>query len=193
MNEETSSAKVMSTSERSRVKAILIDVVLVFLGLALGIAGAYYFERSHDEDTNTETTGSTESESVTYKDASWPFSFEYPGYVKLSVDNKSDNESGSVNFLASKPAVVIKSSKDATKLSEYLYLDQKSSGTAKLGQEDAVIFKFPGGYCDGPGCSDSFVTYSARHGEKIYNVSFFGNDSIEPEEQKVLDTFEFVD
>jgi hypothetical protein len=88
--------------------------------------------------------------------------------------------------------VVLKDGKSRT-LDKYFYLDFLPSATSTLGTEDALVFKAPKGYCDGPGCGDSFVAYSAKHNDDFYNLVFYGDTELNQIEQAILSSFKFIE
>ncbi|NOQ68389.1 hypothetical protein GQ568_03030, partial [Patescibacteria group bacterium] len=64
-------------------------------------------------------------------------------------------------------------------LDEYHFLDFPVSSKSILGGKEALIFKAPYGYCDGPGCGAPFIAYSAKNSDDFYNLVFYGDSDLD--------------
>jgi hypothetical protein len=140
-----------------------------------------------------ESSGDEETEDLeTYENKELGFT------LKMSTDTKVDKElndennrlvvfkSGKENF-----EVRVKEGKD-TSLDKYFYLDFPVASKSTLGGEEAVVSEAPNGYCDGPGCGDPFVVYSAKKGDDFYSIVFYGDAELSDAEKSILSSFEFL-
>ncbi len=78
-------------------------------------------------------------------------------------------------------------------LKDYVYLETPIPTTKGiLGGQAAIITHAPNGYCDGPGCTDPFIAYSANKPVALfYNVVFYGDAELSASEEKILQSFKF--
>jgi hypothetical protein len=88
-------------------------------------------------------------------------------------------------------SVDIRKDAAATDIRLFYYLDNPIESYGTLGGEDAVISRAPGGYCDGPGCSQPFAVISAKKGNYIYSLNFSGDAVFSDEEQRIINSFAF--
>ena len=77
-------------------------------------------------------------------------------------------------------------------LEQYSYLDFPIDSRALLDGREALIFKAPSGYCDGPGCTYPFITYSIKNNDDFYNIVFYGDTQLSDIKKGILSSFKFI-
>ena len=77
-------------------------------------------------------------------------------------------------------------------LEQYSYLDFPIDSRALLDGRGALIFKAPSGYCDGPGCTYPFITYSIKNNDDFYNIVFYGDTQLSDIKKGILSSFKFI-
>lgn len=75
----------------------------------------------------------------------------------------------------------------------YYFLDSPVTTSTIIDGHEARVFKSETGYCDGPSCSQPFVTYITENNNKLYEITFSGDTEISETERKVLASFKFTD
>lgn len=124
-----------------------------------------------------------------YENDKLGFSLNIPPDASIEKELVTENNRLVIyDNLTSKFEVRINENKDA-QLSTYSYLDIKASGRATLAGQTASVFTAPKGYCDGPSCSEPFVTYATKNGDDFYNLVFYGDSKISEEEKEILASF----
>jgi len=128
----------------------------------------------------------------TYQNKELGFELKMPSYV--SVDKEfNDQYNRLVIFKSEKENFEVRLREGkATSLNQYHYLDLLVSSRSTLGGKEALVFEAPNGYCDGPGCSDPFIAYSAKYGDDFYNLVFSGDVELSETEESILSSFKFT-
>ncbi len=128
----------------------------------------------------------------TYQNKELGFELKIPSYV--SVDKVfNDQYNRLVIFKSEKENFEVRLREGETiSLDQYYYLDFPVSSWSTLGGKEALVFEAPNGYCDGPGCSDPFVAYSAKNGDDFYNLIFNGDIKLSDTEKSILSFFKFT-
>lgn len=145
------------------------------------------------EETQAPTQPAVETASwKTYQNSALGFELRLPAYVVVDkefndqynrlVIFKSDKENFEVRLREGK----------TTSLNQYYYLDFPVSSKSTLGGQEALVFEAPNGYCDGPGCSDPFISYSTKKGDDFYNLVFSGDVKMSDTEKSILSSFKFI-
>jgi len=127
-----------------------------------------------------------------YSNETYGFSMKIPADATAKVYEGSLQDS-IVFSRNGKDAFSVDIRKDAaaTDIRLFYYLDNPIESYGTLGGEDAVISRAPGGYCDGPGCSQPFAVISAKKGNYIYSLNFSGDAVFSDEEQRIINSFAF--
>jgi len=128
----------------------------------------------------------------TYQNSALGFELKVPAYV--SVDKEfNDQYNRLVIFKSDKENFEVRLREGkTTSLNQYYYLDFPVSSRSKLGEQEALVFEAPNGYCDGPGCSAPFVAYSTKYGDDFYNLVFSGDVKMSDTEKSILSSFKFT-
>jgi hypothetical protein len=74
----------------------------------------------------------------------------------------------------------------------YQYLDSEVSGHTIIDSLPANIYKSKTGYCDAGSCGLSYISYAVLKDLTVYNITFFGDDSLSENESQILSTFKFT-
>ncbi len=76
-------------------------------------------------------------------------------------------------------------------LDTYFYMDSPITRKATLAGLPANVYESPTGYCDGPGCSDPYISYVTKKEANLYHVSFIGDVQMLDIEKQILASFKF--
>ena len=78
-------------------------------------------------------------------------------------------------------------------LDEVLYLDAPPSKIVTINGQQAAVFSFAQGYCDGPGCGDPFLAYGFLSSGNLVTIAFPGDIELSKAESDILNSFTFVE
>lgn len=158
-------------------------LLIIILATILIGGGTYAWQKS-TQSTDTVTTWKT------YQNKKLGFELQIPSYISIIEDSRDliIFESEKENFELRLRDKEYKSQN----LNHYSYLDLPIFSKSTLGEKEAVIFKAPNGYCDGPGCTKPFIAYSAMSNETFYNLVFKGDTSLNDTEEAILISFKFI-
>ena len=79
-----------------------------------------------------------------------------------------------------------------TPIAQYRYLDFPIDHTSRLDGEDAMVYKAPNGYCDGPSCGSPFLSYVVKHGLYFYHLTFYGDIKLDDIETEIRSSFKII-
>lgn len=166
----------------------------VLLGLNWGIRdaviGGTYITIQVETSSRVNTSDETKIWK-TYTSLEYDFEVKIPSDTTVTVHPHETSPTVNFTYGSGKFDVRLRRG-DMVTLDKYFYLDFTQSGKSTLAGQEAVIFKAPKGYCDGPGCSDPFITYSTKQGNSFYNVVFYGDTELNTTEQTILASFKFI-
>ncbi len=141
-------------------------------------------------DGSAQSNGASEGYTE-YRNESLGFALSLP--PGASVDKVlDDNHNRLVTFVAGERRFEVRVKQGGSiELDSFHYLDFPQAGKSRLGGKDAVVFKAPSGYCDGPKCGEPFVAYSTKVNGDFYNLVFFGDTEVDATEDTILKSFKF--
>jgi hypothetical protein len=128
----------------------------------------------------------------TYTNKELGFTLKMPADVSVDkVFNDKDNRL--VLFKSAKENFEVRIIRDnLATMDEYYYLGFPISYKSSLGGQVANVYEAPQGYCDGPGCSSSFIAYSTQRGDDFYSLVFKDIKTINATEKNIISSFEFI-
>lgn len=193
----------MNINQIGVAKVLLVAVIVIFVGAVGFFAFIKKLEPIAQQPTPTPTqiktpaspTPTPKDETAnwtTYQNAGLGFELKTPFYI--SVDKVfNDQYNRLVIFISNKENFDVRLKRDkSASLGQYYYLDFPVSSRSTLGGKEALVFEAPNGYCDGPGCGDPFIAYSAKNNDDFYNIVFYGDTKLSDTEKTILASFKFT-
>lgn len=178
--------------DKTRFKRGIAPIIIALI-VAVVLGGGYaVIKQKESISVKAKDDKIVQNISGLYQNDSLGFSLMLPTGATVNTEynderNKSVSFDGPVNLW-----VVLKESSNAS--ADYSYLDfPPSNSTEMFPAGQTTIFKAPRGYGDGGESSGNpFIVYAIWHKGYYYNIIFFGNAELDPQERKVLESFKFT-
>ncbi len=181
-------------------KAMLWVVIVAIIAIALVMLMVFWMNKNEPTtapsvkiNTESESTADTVTETEFKKYTSdLGFSLNIPNGVERT-NALSDSNNRLVMWEGMGLEFEVRYKNDATTTIEnYIHLDFPRDSFSILGGEKANVTKSTTGYCDGPGCGDPFIAYTAKKGNDFVSLVFYGDVNLSDIEQDILDSFTFI-
>jgi len=176
----------------------LISTAIFFTSTLVLIYLNYLKPQSTTSIPTTRITPTEISDSIsdwkTYNSSDFGFSINYP--QDLLIQNFiNDQYNRTVSFKGSDIyfSISLRKADPNFNLDKYYFMDSPIARTTTLSSQKANVYEMPKGYCDGPGCSQPYISIVTEHNNDVYSLSFFGDSNLSSVESQILSTFKFTD
>lgn len=196
------------TNPRLKMLSLVFIFVFLFSGIGLVIFSVWsnqYRQQIYNEteqslpkhearvSENQKVGVSDTSTWKTYKNDQYGFEFQYPARFNSEIlNNELAIFKAGINGEGNFEARVREQSPSGLSLDKYLYLDFPISQRMELANQEAMVYKAPNGYCDGPGCSEPFIAVVTKRGTVFYHMIFYDDAEFSEEELMMVSTFKFT-
>lgn len=176
----------------------LISRIGMLAILIVVAGGAYYLGTLKNKQltpTNQENSVAQADEAAnwkTYKNTALGFELEYPPTAKIDREMNDQYNRATIFKGGNLYFEVMLRKADKIDLDNYYYMDSPITRKTTLAGVDANVYELPNGYCDGPSCSEPYISVVTKKGSDLYHFSFFGDILLSETERQILSTFKFA-